>query len=136
MSDLSDDLEVRIPQFFFRADADTDTPATTIYLALFTSATNDAGGGTEVSDSNAYARKSFTFDAWSGTSGLQDNGSAITFTTPSGGDWGTVTHVAIVDSATHAGGNFLAHGALDSSVVMTDGDTFEVGAGDCNMTFA
>ena len=131
MSDLSDFIENHIGNHIFRNQA--YTPATTIYLALFTSATADAGTGTEASGS-AYARKSFTFDAWTGTSGLQDNGSAITFVAASGGNWGTITHVAIMDALTT--GNMMAHGALTSSVIINDGDTFEVAAGDLDLTIA
>jgi hypothetical protein len=137
LTDMTDFLENATGQFFLRNNADTFTPAVTIYMALFTAATADTGVYTnEVANSNGYARTSFTFDAWSGTTGLQDNPSNVTFPAASGGNWGTITHAAIVDSATHAAGNMLLHSALDSSVIINDGDTFQFPAGDINCTFA
>lgn len=133
MSDLTDYMENAVGQFFFRNDADAFTPVATLYLALFTSATSDDGSGTEVTG-NDYARTSFSFDAWSGTSGLQDNASAITFPAANGGNWGTITHAAIMDAS--ASGNMYAHGALAASVVINDGDTFEVAAGALDLTLA
>lgn len=111
------------------------TSPTTVYVALFTTATSDAGGGTEVPNSNGYGRTAITFSAPS-PSGTITSSADCTFPQASGGNWGTITHFAIVDSATHGGGNFLYHGAFSSSKTIDDGDTFKIPAGDMDITEA
>ena len=106
------------------------TSPTTVYAALFTAAPGEAGGGTEVSG-NAYARTAVTFGA--PTAGATDNTADVTFPTASGGNWGTVTHVAIFDAST--AGNMLLYGALTASKVVNDGDTFKFNTGDLDVTF-
>ena len=118
----SDYLENEIIKHIFRTGSFA-APAT-LYVALFTSATTDAGGGTEVTG-GAYARASVTssdanWDATSGTDGLTANTNAITFPAPSGANWGTITHFAIYDAA--SAGNMLYHGALGTSKTVNDGD--------------
>lgn len=82
------------------------TPPGTRYLALFTTATDDAGGGTEVTG-GGYARQVITFAAESG--GAASNDTTITFTNLPAA---TVTHAAICTALT--GGNFLFHGSIGS----------------------
>lgn len=103
------------------------TPAATVYLALFTTATSDAGGGTEVTG-GSYARQAVTFTAASG--GATENSGAITFTDMPAV---TVTHAAIMDALT--AGNMLFHGALSASQVVTAGAslTFAIGSVDCSL---
>lgn len=62
------------------------TRPATVYIALFTVAPSDAGGGTEVSGNN-YSRAAVTNDATNfpaASGGAKSNGVAITFATPSG----------------------------------------------------
>src|SRR3712207_1700600 len=87
----------------------TPTRPTTRYLALYTSAPSDSGGGTEVSGSG-YARQAVTCAAASG--GTTSNVNAPSFTA-SGGSFGTVTHVGVLDALTS--GNLLWHGAMAAS---------------------
>jgi len=101
------------------------TSPTTVYVALFTSATDDTGGGTEVTG-GSYARQSAAFDAPS-PAGQTQNTSDITFPEATAA-WGTVTHFAMFDAVTV--GNMLYHGALTSSKVVDGGDTFKFAAGD------
>lgn len=143
MSQLSDYLEGEILKHLLRTGS--WTKPTTIAIALCTSAPVDSDtgalAGKEVANSNAYARQTLNpLDAnWaapSGGNGLSDNLAAITFpvATPSG--WGTITHVAIVDSATHGAGNLLLHGALSVSKVVGAGDTFKFNIGDLDIAVA
>ena len=67
-----------------------------------------------------------------GVGGLIDNVAEIAFTTATAG-WGTVTDVAIVDTASGAG-NILYYGALTASKVVNSGDTFKFNAGDLDVT--
>jgi len=126
MAEFSDYLENKIIDHMLRNQS--YTPPTTVYLALFTTATTDAGGGTEVSG-GAYARQAVTLSAASG--GASENSAEISFPQATA-DWGTITHVALMDAAT--GGNMLMHTALDESKTVNNGDTFKINAGDLDVT--
>ena len=102
------------------------------YVALFTTATTDAGGGTEVTG-GAYARQLVGLSAASGAGGLTSNAADIVFPTATA-DWGTVTHVAIMDAAT--GGNMIMHSPLDASKAIATGDTFKINATELVCTIA
>lgn len=98
------------------------------YLGLFTSATSDAGGGTEVSG-NGYARQDATWAAASG--GAAANTSTHTYTA-AGGDWGLLTHFAVFDALT--GGNMLFHGPLTEERTVLDAGNIVFNPGSLNAT--
>ncbi|MFZ5805795.1 MAG: phage tail fiber protein [Verrucomicrobiota bacterium] len=134
MSAKSDYLENKILDHTLGNTA-YSAPAT-IYVALYTAAPNDAGGGTEVSG-YAYARKSVTNNTtnWPNASGgSKSNGADIEFAAASGGNWGTVTHFALFDAAT--AGNMLYYGALTSSKTINDGDQARFATGALTITEA
>ena len=110
----------------------TYTPASTLYLALYTTDPTEANSGTEVSG-GSYARQSLTpstaFGAASG--GSVNNASDITFTVATG-SWGTVTHFGICDAS--SGGNLLYYGALTASKTVGNGDTFRFPSGSLVVT--
>lgn len=126
MANLSDYYENKIIDHMFRNQA--FTPPSTLYLALYTVAPSDAGGGTEVSG-GSYARQSFTLTAASG--GASSNSADITFPTATA-NWGTIVAVGILDAST--GGNLLMWGNLASSKIVNSGDTFKINAGDLDIT--
>lgn len=66
MAAMSDYLENKIVDWLFRGQ--TYTPPTGLYVALYTAAPSDAGGGTEVSGNN-YARVNLapSLTNWAGT---------------------------------------------------------------------
>ncbi len=107
-------------------------PKRPIYVALFTAAPSDSGGGTEVSG-GSYARVAHQpLDAnWSApdsTGGLTDNVTAITFPAPTA-NWGVVVAFGIFDRLT--GGNLLVHGAITPNKTINNGDpapSFAIGA--------
>ncbi|MBX3288445.1 MAG: hypothetical protein KF855_03775 [Acidobacteria bacterium] len=106
----SDYLEAAILDHTFgRA---TFTPPATVYVALFTTATQDNGAGTEVSG-GSYARQAVTNDSdyWNRTDNVVSNDSQIAFPQASA-NWGTVTHFALFDAVTS--GNMLYHAAVTS----------------------
>lgn len=105
------------------------TRPTTWYIALFTTATTDAGGGTEVSG-GSYARQSATFTVTNDTAATNAN---VLFPTATA-DWGTVTHVAIYDAV--SGGNMLFHGAASSSKLIQTGDAYLINSGNMTVTMA
>lgn len=110
------------------------TRPATVYVALFTVAPTDAGGGTEVT-SNAYARVAVTnnatnFPAASG--GAKSNGTVISFPTPTPGGWGTVVAVGIYDAS--SGGNLLKWGDLAAAKAINAGDPVSFPIGDLDFT--
>jgi len=117
MAGFSDTIENAVLNHVFRNT--TYTPATTVYVGLYTAAPTDAGGGTEVTG-NGYARQAVTFSAASG--GSISNSGTISFTA-SGGNWGTVTHFGIFSAST--AGTLLAWDALSASKTINDGDSAE-----------
>jgi hypothetical protein len=115
---LSNYYENKIIDHMFRGQA--FTPPATVYLALFTVAPGETGGGTEVSG-GGYARKPVTFSAAS--AGSTSNSSDIDFGTATA-NWGTIVAVGLFDAAT--GGNLLAYGSLTSSKTVNSGDGFKI----------
>lgn len=107
------------------------TRPTAWYIALFTAAPSDAGGGTEVSG-NGYARVATGTITVSGTDTTATNAAAIEFAAASGGNWGTVTHAAVMDAS--SSGNMLAWAALTTSRTINDGDVFRIPAGSLTIT--
>jgi hypothetical protein len=108
------------------------TRPTAWYVALYTAAPSDSGGGTEVSG-NGYARQAVTFAAATSPGGTTSNTGAVTFTA-SGGNWGTITHIGIHDAV--SSGNLLWHGAMTASKTVNDGDTLEFSIGNIDLTIA
>jgi hypothetical protein len=121
MSSFSDYLEDAVLNYVFR---NTGTPtSTSVYLALFTVAPTDAGGGTEVTGAG-YARPIVAFDA--AIAGATANTDAEAFIA-TGGNYGDVLAVGIFDAVT--AGNLLAWDTIATATV-NDGDTinFAIGA--------
>ncbi len=139
MSQMSDYLETQIGNVLFRTQ--TAWKPAAIYLALFTAAPSDSGGGTEVTG-GSYARVAVTqldvnWNAPSAGDGLFSNVGDIAFPTPTA-NWGTITHFGIFDAST--AGNLLIWGALTTSKTVNNGDPapkFTGGApGALQVTFA
>tara|TARA_R110000868_G_scaffold31877_3_gene116510 strand:+ start:4544 stop:4930 length:387 start_codon:yes stop_codon:yes gene_type:complete len=107
----------------------TATRPTAWYLALYTAAPGEAGGGTEVSTSGtAYVRKVAAFTV---TGDTASNSGAIEFPTATA-SYGTVTHCAVHDAVT--GGNLIAYATLTTSKVISTGDILRVPIGDLDIT--
>lgn len=130
MAALSDYAEKLLLDFLMTTG--TATRPTAWYVALFTAAPNDTGGGTEVS-AGGYARQSVAFSAAASPGGTTSNSGEVSFTA-SGGDYGTVTHMGIFDAS--SSGNLLWHGALTASKAVADGDTLTFAAGNIDLTMA
>jgi hypothetical protein len=130
MSALSDFSEKLLLDWLMTNGA--ATRPTAWYVALYTAAPSDAGGGTEVAG-NGYAREAVVFDAASSPAGTTSNTGAVSFTA-AGGAWGTITHLGIFDADT--GGNLLWHGALTAPKTVGDGDTLEFAIGNIDLTIA
>ena len=139
MSQASNYLELKLLDHVLRNTAYTSP--TTVYVGLFLNTSGNAvtnlEAGTlsdEVPNSNSYARVAATFSAAS--SGSITTSGNITFAAANGGDFGTITHIAILDGNTHGSGNVLFYGALTTSKTIQDGDTFQITTGNLTVTLA
>tara|TARA_R110000868_G_scaffold404257_1_gene682236 strand:- start:149 stop:529 length:381 start_codon:yes stop_codon:yes gene_type:complete len=103
------------------------TRPTAWYIALYTVAPTDGGGGTEISG-NAYVREAA---AMSVTGDNATNTGAIEWPTASG-TWGTIVAVGVFDAL--SAGNLIAYGNLTVSKTITSGDVFRIPAGDLDIT--
>ena len=122
---FSNFLETEILDHVFAGAA--YTAPTTKYLALYTAAPGETGGGTEVSG-GAYARQSVAFTT---TGNTTSNSAAVEFPTATA-SFGTVTHVGVFDALT--AGNLMAYATLSSSKAIDTGDVFRVPTGDLDIT--
>jgi len=130
MAGFSDYLEDKVLDHVFGGTSYT-APGT-LYVALYTVAPTDTGGGTEVSG-GAYVRKTATFNV-SGTSPTTaTNAAAIEYPTATA-NYGTVVAVGILDAS--SGGNLLAYANLTTSKTVSTGDVFRFDAGDLDITLA
>ena len=108
----------------------TATRPTQWYVGLFTTATGETGGGTEVSGGD-YVREAASFSV-SGTDPTKaENTGAIEFPTASD-NWGEITHIGLFDAA--SGGNMLVHAPLNVAKTIGTGDVFRIPAGDLEIT--
>lgn len=112
-----------------------NTPPTALFVALCTASISDTATGAnlpEVANANSYQRTSVgTFATASSRS--TTNESDIDFPQASGGDWGTVTYFAIVDSQTYGAGNAIAWGAFTTPKTVYSGNTAKILAGDLDI---
>ena len=144
MSAASNYLEAKVLDHVLRYSSAPYTGASTLYLALFTNTSGSAAtnleAGTltdEISTSGtAYARQAVTFAAASGTNPCSSATNAtVTFPTATA-NWGTITHVAIMDGDTEGAGNVLFYGAVTTSKTIETGDTFQVSSGNLTISLA
>lgn len=136
MSSLTDAAEIEFVNFQFRTA--TLAKPTAWWVALYTTATDDTGAGTEVTG-GSYARVNLppldaNWDAPGATDGKTANSVIVTFPTPTA-NWGTVTHAALMTLIT--GGVMKYQNALVTPKTVNNGDpapTFPVGV--LTITFA
>jgi hypothetical protein len=140
---FSDFLELEVLDHVF-GNAAYSAPAT-LYVALYTAAPSDSGGGTEVSTGvwTNYQRAPVTNNATNfpaASAGSKANGTAITAFYSSGttaaitGTAPVVTHVGILDASTS--GNLLAWADLTASKTISNGDTFTFAVSSLTITLA
>ena len=129
MANISDYAEKLVLDWLMTTGA--ATRPTTWFLALYTAAPSDAGGGTEVS-AGGYARQAIAFSAAATPGGTTSNSALVEFTASA--SWGSVTHIGIFDVIT--AGNLLWHGAMTDARTIGDGDKLEFAAGTVQLTLA
>lgn len=130
MAGFSDYLEDKVLDHVFGGTA--YTAPTTLYVALYTVAPTDTGGGTEVSG-GAYARQTAAFTVTGTNPTTASNSAAIEYPTATA-NYGTVVAVGVFDAS--SGGNLLAYANLDTSKVVSTGDVFRFNTGDLDITLA
>jgi hypothetical protein len=130
MAGFSDYLEDKVLDHVFGGNA--YTAPSTLYVALYTSAPSDTGGGTEVSG-GGYVRQTATFTVSGTNPTTASNTGAIEYPTATA-NYGTVTSVGIFDAS--SSGNLLAYANLTTSKVVSTGDVFRFNAGDLDVTLA
>lgn len=137
---MSDELEVLVRTHIFRTG--TWSKPTVLAISLHTADPTDVtatAAANEIPHSFGYERVvrnplDANWSAASATDGLTDNVAAITFPSPSGGNWGVATHVAIWTSGTYGAGSMWLHGQLTAPKTINNGDpapSFAIGALDC-----
>jgi|TARA_B100001939_G_C16891407_1_gene595584 hypothetical protein len=130
MAGFSDYLEDKVLDHVFGGSA--YTAPSTLYVALYTVAPSDTGGGTEVSG-GAYARQTATFSVSGTNPTTASNTAAIEYPTATA-DYGTVVAVGVFDAS--SSGNLLAYANLSTSKVVSSGDIFRFNTGDLDITLA
>jgi hypothetical protein len=68
------------------------------------------------------------------TGDTASNSAAVEFPAASGGNWGTVSHIGVMDAS--SGGNMIVHSALSVAKAINDGDVFRIPTGDLDITAA
>lgn len=121
---LSDYLENKLLDHFLGTTSYTMPAAA--YVALYSVAPGDAGGGTEISG-GSYARQAATFSAAS--AGATSNSGNIDFT-----NMPAVTVVAIGIHDALTSGNLLLWGTLTTNKTTDAGDTLRIATGDLDIT--
>jgi len=106
------------------------TRPTAWYVALYTVAPGETGGGTEVSG-GSYARTAVTFTVSGTAPTTASNSAAVEFPTATG-SWGTVVAAGIFDASTS--GNLLAFANLTTSKTVDSGDVLRFNTGEIDVT--
>ena len=139
MSAASNYLENKVLDHVLTATSYT-APGTR-YLALFTNTSGSAATNLEAgtltdevtTSSSAYARQTVTFAA--AASGTSATNATVTFPAATA-NWGTITHVAVMDGGTAGSGNVLFWGAVTTAKTIETGDTFQVSSGNLTVSLA
>lgn len=129
MGSFSDYWENEVLDHVFGKD---DYVPPTIYVGLSAADPGDDGAGLSEPNGYGYARVQTTEADWNvAADGLVENVNAFEFG-PATGNWGTMTHFALFDSAT--GGHLLAHGALGQAKTFDSTDIARISGGDLHVT--
>jgi hypothetical protein len=135
MSAASNYLENKVLDHVLKNTAYTQP--STLYVGLFTNTSGNAAANLEAGtltdevSGGSYARKTAAFSAASG--GSASTSATITFDAATA-NWGTITHVAVIDNSTS--GNVLFWGAVTTSKTIETGDTFQITSGNLTISLA
>lgn len=109
--------------------------ARTTYIALLTSAPSDTTTNATMAElsGSGYSRQSVTWGAPSGDPSSTANTNALTFG-PFGFDPASVTHLALVSSASGTTGDFIWYWTADVAKDAASGDSITIAIGALTMT--
>jgi len=145
VSAASNYLEVKLLDHALRYGTAPYAGASTIYLALFNNTSGNAAANLEAgtltdetsTSGTGYSRKAVTFGAATTVGGTTTSATNATVTFDAAtASWGTITHVAIMDSGTAGAGQVLFYGAVTTSKQIDTGDTFQVTSGNLTVALA
>ncbi len=105
------------------------TQPTALYVGLYTATPTEAGGGTEVTVANGYARKSVTFTT--AGSGVSTNSNLVEFANT--GWSGTIVAVGLFDAS--VGGNLLYFTAISPSLVVASSQLVTANIGGISVSY-
>lgn len=129
MGSISDFLEKELLDHVFNAS--WAAPAN-VFVGLSTGDPLDTGAGMEEpTGTGAYTRATITFGA--AASRAVDQSAKVTFPQATA-NWGTITHYAVFDAV--SGGNMLAHGSLNSSKRVVNGNTPSLATSEVNISYS
>ena len=126
-SGMTNDFEGFVIDHFLRGSVQGTTSG---FLALYSAAPGEAGGGTELTAALNYAREAVGFGA--DTDGVASNSGIVTFTA-TGGAWAAIVGHSICDAV--SAGNILMYEDAVSGPTLADGDSYQFGIGDIEVTF-
>lgn len=135
MGSLSDVYENRVIDALFGNNRATALTSATVYVALYTVAPTDAGGGTQVPFTNGYTRAAVTNNStnWpNAAASTKPNGTEILFPTATGAGWGTIVAWGIFDDPT--GGNLICWGDLAVNRTIAAGEAPFFAPGEIDLT--
>ena len=135
MGALSNYLEARLLSLVFKNNGlSFSSPGDQLWVAAFTSGLDlEAGLLTDEVVGGSYARVQVPASGWDLTGSVVTNIDPVDFPVATAG-WGSITHGAILDSATLESGNILWHGALTISRSIGIGDQLRFLAGEVEAT--
>jgi|TARA_R110002126_G_scaffold98539_1_gene229415 hypothetical protein len=110
-------------------NATSVTRPTAWYVGLFTADPTDTGSLSNEISGNSYARRPVAFSV---SGAVATNSAAVEFAAATGGNWGTITHIGVIDASTS--GNMIVHSALAVSKAINVGDVFRIPTGDLDIT--
>ena len=130
MSAASDYTEDKVLDHVLGQGARNFTSPANLFVGLYTSSSGlEENSPTGEVSGGDYARKAVAFGAASG--GSTSNSATVTFDVATA-NWGTVTHVAVLDAS--SSGNVLFYGAVTSSKTIETGDTFQIAQGNLTVS--
>lgn len=137
MANATNTLRNEIAGIYVLGD-ETRAATTTWHVGLFTGVLDAAGTniGTEVSG-NGYSRLALSTSDLSNTDGAVQNTAILQFPQASGGSWGTIQSIGVLQHATdNAVSDLYWFEVLDSPVTVADGDFFQFNAAGITWTIS
>lgn len=133
MAELSNAAELLVLDWILTTGTPTRPAASA--LALDTTTISDTDTGATISeppDANGYDRQVVTWNA--AAAGAATNSSAETFGPNITTNWGSITDVAVCDTATYASGGVVVYTALDTARTINIDDSLNFATSSISVT--